>query len=208
MSFAIGSRSIASYETANTDTSSASPPGLRARQSWHHAPMRALVAAWVLALTCVAGAQAHGGGTHSGFASRVSTIEPFVPGLVVQVVGGHEQLSLANLTKKSIVVLDDGGRPLVRIGPGKTEVWDEPRIGWAGETPAREGLVRNWTIAATADGEPFEIVGFLGYRPPPGTTQPAGDDGSAAWVVVLGLTVGLAALAAATLLLRRRRSQA
>jgi hypothetical protein len=167
--------------------------------------MRALVAVWVLALACTGAAHAHGIEGHAGFASRVSVITPFLPGLIVQVVGGHERLSVANLTKKSIVILDDTGMPFVRIGPGKTEVWDEPRIGSNDEPPEREGLVKNWTIEATADGEPFEIIGFLGYRPPAGTAQQSDTSGIPAWVVMLVLTGGLAVLLAATLMLRRRR---
>ena len=116
-------------------------------------------------------------------------IEPFIPGLLVQVVGGHEGLSVANLTDRTIVILDERGKPFVRIGPRKTEMWAEPRIGATEEPPEEEGLVRNWRIRGTADGEPFEIVGFLGYRPPAGAQSEDDSD----WVVWAALLAGGAA---------------
>ena len=161
----------------------------------------------VAALLAAAPAHAHGGGAHTGFQARVSTIEPFIPGLLVTVLGGHEQLSAANLTDRHIVILDEQGRPLVQIPPGKTEVWDEPRIGATEEPPEREGLVRNWRIRGTADGEPFEIVGFLGYRPAPGEHVDRDGSGLPAWAIVLAVAVGTVVLAAAAAvpLLRRER---
>jgi hypothetical protein len=160
----------------------------------------------VAALLAAAPVHAHGGGAHTGFQARVSTIEPFLPGLLVQVLGGHERLSVTNLTEKQVVILDDGGEPFLRIAPGETEVWDEPRIGATEDPPERDGLVRNWRIRGTADGVPFEIVGFLGYRPPPG--GPVKEDGSGlpAWAIVLAAAAGAVVLAAATVpLLRRKR---
>jgi hypothetical protein len=141
-------------------------------------------------------AHAHGGGSHSGFQARVSYLEPSQPGVLVQVLDGHVRLSLANLTPKTIVVPGVEGRPTVRIPPGRTEVWVEPRIGATEAPPKREGLVRNWTIPATADGAPFEIVGFLGYRPPAAAAQ-TGDDGVPTWVVVAAVAVGVIVLGAA-----------
>ncbi len=161
----------------------------------------ALLAAVSAALVCAGSAQAHEGGPHSGFASRVSVIEPFIPGLLVQVVGGHEGLSVANLTDKTIVILDERGKPLVRIGPGKTEVWTEPRVGATEEPPAEEGLVRNWRIRGTADGEPFQIRGFLGYRPPAGSTD---DDGGGLIAYAIVLAVGALAVGALVALRLRR----
>jgi hypothetical protein len=161
----------------------------------------ALLAAVSAALVCAGSAQAHEGGPHSGFASRVSVIEPFIPGLLVQVVGGHEGLSVANLTDKTIVILDERGKPLVRIGPGRTEVWTEPRVGATEEPPAEEGLVRNWRIRGTADGEPFQIRGFLGYRPPAGSTD---DDGGGLIAYAIVLAVGALAVGALVALRLRR----
>jgi hypothetical protein len=164
-----------------------------------------LLGAASAALFIPASASAHEGGSHAGFAARVSVIDPFLPGLLVQVVGGHERVSLANLTDKRIVILDGRGRPLVRIAPGKTEVWDEPRIGANAEPPEQEGLVRNWQIRGTADGEPFRIRGFLGYRPPAGAAAD-GDDGSSVvgWAIVLGGAAALVVGAAIGVLRLRR----
>jgi hypothetical protein len=150
---------------------------------------------------------AHEGDSHTGFAARVSVIDPFLPGLLVQVLGGHERLSVTNLTDKRIVILDEGDEPFVRIGPGKTVVWSEPRIGATEEPPEDEGLVRNWRIEGTADGEPFEIVGFLGYRPPAGA---GAEDGSGfpAWaIVLLGAAGALVAGTAIALRVLRRKTE-
>ena len=157
-------------------------------------------------VACPASAWGHEGGSHLGFASRVSTIEPFLPGLLVQVVGGHEKVSVTNLTDKRIVILDDVGRPFVRVAPGKTEVWTEPRVGATEEPPEEDGLVRNWSIEGTADGEPFEIVGFLGYRAPAGTAEDEGDGPSpVAWAILLaGGAALLVVVAIAASRLRRR----
>jgi hypothetical protein len=170
--------------------------------------MRFLVAVSAAALACAAGAHAHGGGEHTGFQARVSTIEPFIPGLLVTVLGGHERLSLANLTDSHVVILDAAGQPLVRVPPGKTEVWDEPRIGATEEPPEREGLVRNWRIRGTADGEPFEILGFLGYRPPQqAAPRSEEEEGLPTWAIVAaGVGGALVVVAAfAVPLLRRGR---
>jgi hypothetical protein len=156
-----------------------------------------------LALVASMRASGHEGGTHSGFAARVSVIDPFLPGLLVTVVGGHEQLSVTNLTEKNVVILDDVHRPFVHIAPGRTEVWSEPRIGANEQPPETDGLVRNWRIAGTADGEPFQIVGFLGYRAPQETDD---GDGSSLLPYAVVLTVGGVAVAA-LLLVGRRRSR-
>jgi hypothetical protein len=167
--------------------------------------MRAVVAVMVLVLACAAGAQAHGEGPHTGFASRVSVIEPFLPGLLVQVVGGHEQLSIANLTDENVVILDARGQPFVRIAAGTTEVWVEPRVGAADEPPEREGLVRNWRIPGTADGERFEIRGFLGYRPPAAASQE--DSGASGWTILLAVAAGAVVVGSAVAVLRLRRDR-
>jgi hypothetical protein len=109
---------------------------------------------------------------------------------------------VTNLTDKSIVIFDAEGDPLVRIAPRETEVWREPRVGAMDEPPEREGLVRNWRIAGTADGEAFEILGFLGYRPPPDVED---DDGLPGWAIPLAAVAGtLVLIAAITVPLLRR----
>jgi hypothetical protein len=170
--------------------------------------MRRRLAALLLALGCAGSASAHPVGPHTGFQARVSVIEPFIPGLLVTVLGGHEQVSCTNLTDKRVIILDEQGEPLVRVPPGQTQVWDEPRIGATEEPPEEEGLVRNWRIRGTADGEPFEIVGFLGYRPPPHeAAAESADDGLPTWALVLAGAGGAFVLAAALAVPLRRRGR-
>jgi hypothetical protein len=171
--------------------------------------LRALFApaAVLVSLALAAPGAAHETGSHTGFLSTVSYIEPPIPGLLVRVIGGHQRLSVANLTDRSIVIPGVDGRPPVTIDPHRTEVWDEPRVGANQDPPEREGLVRNWRIRGAADGEPFVIVGFLGYRPPPGV--PHDEAGLPRWAIALlaaGGALILAAAAAAPLLVRRGRT--
>jgi hypothetical protein len=166
--------------------------------------VRALVLAalTVAAYVCAASAHAHGFGSHTGFVSTVSTIDPQVPGLLVRVLGGHERLSASNLTRTDVVILDGRGRALQRIPAGRTRVWADARIGAREEPPEREGLVRYWRIPGTAGGRSFEIVGFLGYRPPPGA-----DDGDRipTWGYVAAGVLGVLIVVAAVVLPRRAR---
>jgi hypothetical protein len=155
----------------------------------------ALLAVVLVALAAATEAPAHGTGPHTGFQARVSYIEPQIPGLLLQVLEGHVRLSAANLTQRNIVILDAHGNPQVRIPAGKTRVWREPRIGATEAPPDREGLVRNWRIAGTADGQRFQIVGFLGYRPPPDAAS--ADNGLPSWVLVVLVVAGAVVLAAA-----------
>jgi hypothetical protein len=99
------------------------------------------------------------------------------------------------------VILDDADKPFVRIAPGRTKVWSEPRIGATEEPPEEEGLVRNWRIRGTADGEPFQIRGFLGYRPPPGETE---QERSGLTALAIVLAVGALAVGALVALRLRR----
>jgi hypothetical protein len=168
-----------------------------AERPWHHPAVRCFLAAATIMLACAAGAHAHVGGSHTGFHSRVSVIEPFLPGLLIQVLGGHERLSVTNLTEKRVAIFDGRGRQLVRIDPDETEVWHEPRIGSTEEPPEEEGLVRNWQIRGSADGAPFVIRGFLGYRPPEGAAAETVDDDLPTWVLVVAGGAGAFVLAAA-----------
>jgi hypothetical protein len=101
-----------------------------------------------------------------GFVSTVSYVEPQVPGLLIRVIGGHERLSMRNLTQKPIVIFGADGRPTLRLEPGDAGAVADARIGATGPPPDQgEGeFVKNWRIAGEAGGEPFAIVGFLGYR--------------------------------------------
>lgn len=159
-------------------------------------------AAATFALAATAPAGAHGLGSHTGFVSTVSTIEPHVPGLLVRVLGGHERLSVANLTANRVVIFDAQGRPLQEIPAGRVRVWAEPRIGADERPPETEGLVRYWRIPGTAGGERFEILGFLGYRPPPGAGE--SDDDVPTWAYFAAGAFGVLVLAAAFVVPRRR----
>jgi hypothetical protein len=154
------------------------------------------------ALAAAPAGRAHETGTHAGFQSTVSYIEPHVPGLIVQVLGGHERLSMANLTKRNIVIFDGRGRPFERVPPGRTRVWADPRIGAREPPPEREGLIRYWRIPGTADGERFEIVGFLGYRPPARAASES--DGLPTWAIIAAGAAGLLLLAAALVIPSRQ----
>lgn len=163
--------------------------------------MRALVAVTVLALLCAGGADAHEGGGHTGFVSTVSHIAPPQLGLLVRVLGGHERLSVQNLTKRTVVILGKDGRPSLQLAPGESGSVADSRIGSTGPPPDRGEFVKNWRIIGEAGGAPFEIVGFLGYRAPTGNdvgpTLPA-------WAVAL-LAAGGGLLVAGALALPRIR---
>jgi hypothetical protein len=100
------------------------------------------------------------------------------------------------------VIFDGRGGVMRRIPAGQTRVWSDPRVGATEEPPDEEGLIRYWRIRGTAAGEPFEILGFLGYRPPPGAEQ--SDDDVPTWAYVAAGGFGVLVLAAAIVLPRRR----
>lgn len=126
-----------------------------------------------------------------------------MPGLLVDVLGGHERLSVRNWTQKTVVIYDGEGRPLARIAAGESRVWREPRIGWSGAPPDREGLVRHWRIPGRTAGRPFEIVGFLGYRAP---VSESDEDSTPTWAIVTaaGISLLLVAVGLALPLVRRK----
>lgn len=140
-------------------------------------------------------AQAHRTGAHSGLISTVSYVDPLVPGLLVRVLDGHVRLSVANLTKQDVYILDDHRRRVRRVPAGRTSVWREPRVGANEAIPEMEGLIRYWRVPGTTAGKPFQIVGFLGYRAPAGAAS--GDDGMSTWLIVVGALGGAALLAGA-----------
>ena len=147
-------------------------------------------------------AAAHGEGEHTGYVSTVSGVEPLIPGLLVDVTGAHEWLSVRNWTPARVVIFDERGRPAETLQPGETRAWRDPRIQPPpGAPPKEEGIVRNWRIPGEAGGRRFEIVGFLGYRPPP----QAPEDALPRWAVAAAAAAGAGALAAALALPRLRR---
>jgi hypothetical protein len=159
--------------------------------------VRALVLAVCAAavLSVVPSAQAHRTGAHGGLISTVSYVDPLVPGLLVRVLDGHVRLSVANLTKQDVFILDGQGRRVQRVPAGRTRVWREARVGANETTPEREGLIRYWRIPGTTGGKRFQIIGFLGYRAPAGSAS--SDEGVPTWVIALGVLGGAALLAGA-----------
>jgi hypothetical protein len=165
---------------------------------------RSLLAPLLAALLVTPIGHAHPTGSHTGFVSTVSGIEPPQLGLLVQVLGGHERLSLRNLTRKTVVIFDEDGGEALRLAPGDSGSVADPRIGSTGPPPDEGEFVRNWRIPGEADGEPFEIAGFLGYRAPPGARDES-DGGLPRWAIVLAAAGGAIVLAAALALPLVRR---
>lgn len=166
--------------------------------------MRLLLMLLALSLACAGAASGHGGGPHTGFVSTVSRIEPPQLGLLVQVLDGHERLSVRNLTQKTVVLFDEDGGTALRLAPGASGSVADPRIGSTGPPPEEGEFVKDWRVSGEADGQPFQIVGFLGYRPPPDAEQ-ENDAGLPVWAIVLAAAGGALVIAAALALPLRRR---
>jgi hypothetical protein len=174
--------------------------------------------ALLVPLVCGGSAWAHGEVPAEGFRSTVSGIEPLVPGLLIRVLDG-DSISVRNWSGKTVVVDGEDGQPRYRFaddtvyerrGPqwilvrrGTSHVWHDARVLWAGPMPESSGLVSRFRIHGTADGTPFTISGFIGYRAPT-----AADDvgGVPSWVVVApAVVLGALLLAALALPLLTRR---
>jgi hypothetical protein len=182
--------------------------------------VRTLLAACALALACPAAGAAHGTGHEEGFLSTVSGIEPPVPGLLASVVGGDQLLSIRNWSGRSVVLLGADGQPYLRFSGNRVErrtnggwglvklgssyAFHDSRIHAVGPPPERSGVVHNWRVMGTANGRPFAIEGFLGYRAP---AAPPDDGGLPAWAPVAAAGVGVLAVVALALAHRRRRGE-
>jgi hypothetical protein len=53
----------------------------------------------------------------TNYQTRITTINPFVPGLTVRVLDHGDQLELTNTTGHDLVVLGYAGEPYLRVGP-------------------------------------------------------------------------------------------
>ena len=147
-------------------------------------------------------------GIPTGYVATVSGVEPNVVGVSAMTVLG-DQVLVRNLTQSPVVILDRQGRPLIRIGAGKSRSWHDGRVVESGPPPpppagAAENaprFVKNWTIPGRAGPRRFAITGFLGWVPP---RQRA--DGDTPWTVWVGGAAVLVALSAgAAYLLGRDR---
>lgn len=79
----------------------------------------AVVAATLVALTCLAGpALAHGRGSDAtNFAATIGDA-PDLDGVIWQVLGSDEYLSVTNTSDQEVLVLGYEGEPYLRVGPG------------------------------------------------------------------------------------------
>jgi hypothetical protein len=193
--------------------------------------------AWLIALAvfvlAAPAAFAHGKGPpHGGYYATFSNVDPPLLGLDVAVLGEDRRLRIANLSGKTVVILDEYGESFLRFTPeavfsrevggdweqvatGSTYDWPEPRIGWnesappdvVAADPGDTHLIRDWSVEGRAEGRDFQIKGFLGWAPhAAGASVPGADaaDGRT-FLIAFGLTaVGI--LAAALLYVARRRT--
>jgi hypothetical protein len=148
---------------------------------------RRLAICFIAAVALPGAAGAHGTGSHTGLVNTVVGTEPLVPGLVAVVLGEHERITVRNFTTAHVVMFGAHGRRPVRLEPGETKAWADPRIAWSGPLPDEEALLKNWRIPGEAEGRRFAIVGFLGYAPPP---EESGS-GASPWVTVAAVAGGV-----------------
>jgi hypothetical protein len=151
--------------------------------------MAALAA--TIALMWAGSAVAHGIGTHTGLVNTVVGTKPLVPGILARIRGTHQLIVVRNFTPKPVVLFDGAGRPFKRLEPGESETWREPRISWTGPVPENPGKLKDWRIPGRTGDQRFEIVGFLGYAPPP--ADQSGADTSP-WLIAGAVAGGVLAL--------------
>ena len=112
--------------------------------------------------------------------ATVASIEPNVLGLRARGVLG-DQILLSNLSPTRIVILDPSGRASIHVPSGESHTWHDQRVLATDEPPSGDEpqVVKNWRIPGRAGGRRFEIVGFLGWVPPP----QSGDDGTSPFLL-------------------------
>jgi hypothetical protein len=195
------------------------------------------VRGWLVALAvfvlAAPAALAHGKGPpHGGYYATFSNVDPPLLGLDVAVLGEDRRLRIANLSGKTVVILDEYGEPFLRFTPtavfsreagadweqvatGTAYDWPEPRIGWnessppdvVSADPEQTHFIRDWSIAGRVEGRGIQIKGFLGWAPhAAGASVPGADaaDGSTFFIAFTLTAVGI--LAAALLYVARRRA--
>jgi hypothetical protein len=77
--------------------------------------LRLLAAALLTALVACPAASAHGDGAARGYSSRVTSLEPKLAGVGVQVLAGDDQLRLRNDSGRELVVQGYDGEPYLRF---------------------------------------------------------------------------------------------
>jgi hypothetical protein len=174
------------------------------------------------------------GSPHGGYQATYSNVEPPVLGLQVAILGGDQRMHVANLSGKTVVILDAGGAPFLRftdqtvyqfepvaqewhqVATGTSWDWPEPRISWNDEAPppavaadpTQSHFIKDWAIPGRAGNVEFQIKGFLGWSPHAASgTQPVPDPGDGrAFLIAFGLTVIAIAAAALIFYVARRRT--
>jgi hypothetical protein len=191
--------------------------------------------ALVAALVASPAAFAHPTGTpHGGYQATFSNVKPLVLGLQVAIVGGSKRMRVANLSGKTIVILDAEGEPFLRftdeavyrfepvarewhqVAAGMSYDWVEPRISWNEESPppavaadpTHSHFIKEWAIPGRAGNVDFQIKGFLGWSPHAASgAQPVSDPGDGrAFLIAFGLTAVAIAAAALLFYVARRRT--
>jgi hypothetical protein len=77
--------------------------------------LRLVVAALLTSLVACPAAAGHGDGAARGYKSRVTSVQPSLAGLAVEVVAGDDQLRLHNETGVTVVVEGYDGEPYLRF---------------------------------------------------------------------------------------------
>ncbi|MGX6600630.1 hypothetical protein ACWKSP_00615 [Micromonosporaceae bacterium Da 78-11] len=133
-------------------------------------------------------AAAHAGGLVATDArSRVVSVTPAVPGLLVEAIEDGARLRLRNGGTTPVGVPAGGGpaTPAV-VAPGRELIWADTRSTPVGRDLGA-GRTRAWTLVLDAGGSPVTVTGELTGQDPPGPI------GWWAAVVVLAVAVPLAA---------------
>ena len=112
---------------------------------------------------------------------------------------------LSNLSATRVVIFDPNGRPFFGVPSGESHTWHDQRVLATGEPPSGDDpqVVKNWRIPGRAGGRRFEIVGFLGWVPPPKSED---DDPSA--FLLGGLALALVGLSVIGVFVLGRRASA
>jgi hypothetical protein len=197
--------------------------------------VKRVVIALVAALVAAPAGFAHPTGVpHGGYQATFSNVEPPVLGLQVTILGGDQRVHVANLSGKTVVILDAEGEPFLRftdeavyqfepvarewhqVATGTSWDWPEPRIAWSEESPppavaadpTQSHFIKDWAIPGRAGNVDFEIKGFLGWAPHAASAaQPVSDAGDGrAFLIAFGLTAVAIAAAALLIYVARRRT--